>query len=253
MENKDFEMPKGKANEQILVVPIIDASGSMTENGNIGKVNEAMREVAGQLKKVEEDEDVEVLLAPIIFNSDAIWPLPKPVRPNEFVWYDVQASGGTNLGKAYTILSEKLTSKENGGWLDGYKGLAPILLLISDGAPNVGWETGFSTLKQKTWFAKSLRYAIAVEGADRSVLAQFTESTELIFDTEKLRVDLGTIIQKIIYTATIGVSKGTEGKMNPDLPDADKEQRENINKEVVAEVNNIDKNGDDIFFHKQTL
>ena len=49
----DLGVLEGKAQKQILVVPIIDCSGSMTENGNIGRVNEAMREVAPQLVEMD--------------------------------------------------------------------------------------------------------------------------------------------------------------------------------------------------------
>ena len=207
MGNTDFEMPAGKAQQQILVVPIIDASGSMTANGNIGKVNEAMREMAPQLVDIENANNVEIMLAPIIFNNGARWVgllNNEPVRPSNFNWCDVQASGGTDLGSAYGLLREKLTRKENGGWLDGRKGLRPILLLISDGEPNMGWEANFGELKKRGWFKVAMRYAIAVEGASLPVLEAFTGTSETIYDIETLRVDLAVLVRPFIdYTEDI--------------------------------------------------
>ena len=221
MGNTDFEMPVGKAQQQILVVPIIDASGSMTANGNIGKVNEAMREMAPQLVDIENANNVEIMLAPIIFNNGARWVgllNNEPVRPSNFNWCDVQASGGTDLGSAYGLLREKLTRKENGGWLDGRKGLRPILLLISDGEPNMGWEANFGELKKRGWFKVAMRYAIAVEGASLPVLEAFTGTSEAVFDIETFCSDLQWIVQpvwavdddaaKIDYDATVVTGDG---------------------------------------------
>ena len=250
MSNMDFEMPSGKAQQQILVVPIIDGSGSMSANGNMGKVNEAMREMAPQLVDIENANSVEILLAPILFNNGARWvgmPTGEPVRPANFVWYDVQASGGTDLGSAYGLLREKLTRRENGGWLDGRKGLRPILLLISDGEPNMGWEANFDELKKRGWFKVAMRYAIAVEGASLPVLEKFTGTSETIYDTETLRVDLAQLVQMLILGVSQAVSDGGGAVVDTNVSNADADEAQKQG--IIDSVNDgINKNNDEDFF-----
>ena len=198
----NFEI-KAMAKEQILVIPIIDASGGMAGE-KIARINEAMHEMAPQLVDIEQDDNVEILLAPIVFNNCARWMVNEPVRPGNFNWYDVQASGGADLGAAYYLLMEKLTTRRNGGWINARKSLRPVLLLISDGKPSMGWESNLDELKKRRWFKVAMRYAIAVEGASLPVLEAFTGTSETIYDIETLRVDLAVLVRPFIdYTEDI--------------------------------------------------
>ena len=248
MDN-DLGVLPGKAQKQILVVPIIDGSGSMREHGNIGKVNEAMKEVAPQLVEIEQENNVEILLAPILFNNGARWvglPNNEPVRAGQFIWNNVEAAGGTDLGSAYRLLREKLTRRENGGWLEGRKGLRPILLLISDGAPNLGWEPSFDELSKRGWFKVSMRYAIAVEGAVHDVLEKFTGTNETIYDTETLRTDLGSLIQAIVIATSQAVSDG--GGMIVDTTAATANVEDTAKEGIIAAVNDTLTNNDESEF-----
>ena len=250
-EFNDLGNLPGKAQKQLLVVPIIDASGSMTAEGNIGKVNEAMREVAPQLVAVEQDNNVEILFAPLIFNNGARWvglaPGDEPVRPANFNWSDVAATGGTDLGSAYSLLASKLTTKEKGGWIEGRKGLRPVLLLISDGEPNSGWEASFDTLSKRGWFKHSMKYAIAVEGASMPVLEKFTETRETIYDTETLRTNLADLVKAIVLTVSIAVSDGGGAVVNTNIPTGDAEETQKQG--IIDKVNEvISVNDDDDFF-----
>ena len=251
-ENDLGNLP-GKSQKQVLVVPIIDASGSMNAEGNIGKVNEAMREVAPQLVDVENDNNVEILIAPLIFNNGARWvglaPGDEPVRPANFNWSDVVATGGTDLGSAYSLLIKKLTTKENGGWLEGRKGLRPVILLISDGEPNPdsGWERELETLSKRGWFRVAMKYAIAVEGASMPVLEKFTGTRETIYDTETLRTDLGTLIASILKIVSNAVSDGGGAIVNTNIPTTDAEETQKQG--IIDAVNDaISVNDSDDFF-----
>ena len=241
MENyeNNLGMLEGETQKQLLVVPIIDASGSMTQNGNIGRVNEAMREVAPQLVDIEEENNVEILLAPMIFNNDARWiglaPGDEPVRPSNFNWQDVSATGGTNLGDAYSKLRAKLTRRENGGWLDGRKGYRPVLLLVSDGEPNAGWEVNFAELCKRGWFKVAMRYAIAVEGASMPVLEKFTGNCETIYDTNTLRTDLASLIKVLVLTVSQAVSDGTTNVIDATVPVGNED--ETAKQAIVDKVN----------------
>jgi len=249
-QNDIGELP-GKAQKQLLVVPIIDCSGSMTANGNIGRVNEAMREVAPQLVQIETDNKVEILLAPISFSNGARWiglaPGGEPVRPANFAWSDLAASGGTDLGAAYDLLRTKLTRRENGGWLDGRKGLRPILLLISDGEPNDSWEISLNELSKRGWYKEAMKYAIAVEGASRPVLAKFTGTEETIYDTDTLRTDLASLVKAIVLTVSKAVSDGGGAVVDTAISN---EQIDDAAKQSIIDTVNetINVNDSDDFF-----
>ena len=243
----------GKAQRQLLVALIIDTSGSMRENSNIGRVNEAMREVAPQLIEVEQDNNVEILLAPMIFNSSARWvglaPGDEPVRPANFNWQDVSATGTTDLAGAFALLKQKFTIKENGGWFEGRKGLRPIILLVSDGAPDsgCGWERELEELGKRGWFRRAAKLAIAVEGASMPVLEKFTCNSEAIYDTDTLRTDLATLIQALIRIISQAVSEGSPITVDENIPQADAEDA--AQHAIIDRVNQeIGVNNDGDFF-----
>ena len=250
-EMNDLGNLQGKAQRQLIVVPIIDGSGSMNAEGNIGKVNEAMREVAPQLVEIEKNNNVEILLAPIVFNNGARWvglaPGDMPVRPENFNWSDVPATGGTDLGSAYELLAKRLTVTEKGGWIEGRKGLRPVLLFISDGEPNSGWEASFDTLAKRGWFKVAMKYAIAVEGASMPVLEKFTGNRETIYDTETLRTDLATLVKAIVLGVSGAVSDGSAGLVDTNIPTANAEdtEQQSIIKRVDDEIKVND--ADDFF------
>ena len=106
-EEKDFPQT------EVVVIPIIDVSGSMLDDGKINQVNEAMREVPEQRVKINEDAlDGKLLIAPMEFSSGARWfnlSNCKPAEVESFRWIDMQASGVTDLGAAFKLLKEKLT------------------------------------------------------------------------------------------------------------------------------------------------
>lgn len=237
----DLENLPGKAQKQLFVIPIIDRSGSMSSHGNIGKVNDAMKEVAPQLATIENDNEVEILMAPISFANGAQWfglnSENKPVRPADFSWKDLVASGGTDLGAAYNLLHSKLTRTENGGWMEGRKGLRPIILLITDGEPTDEWKAPLAKLGKRGWFKVASKFAIAVEGANMDVLEAFTGNKEAIYDTDTLRTDLASLVKAIVLAASMAVSDAGGELQNadtPDGPDADEAAQQNI----INTVNN---------------
>ena len=243
----DLSFLPAKLQKQLLVVTIVDASESMVENGNIDKVNEAMREVAPQLVAAEWDNNVEILFAPLVFNNGARWvglsADAGPSRPEKFVWEDVTAEGGSDLASAYDLLASKLTTKEKGGWMDGRRGLRPIIFLISNGNVNPGWEESFNDLGAKGWFIYSIKYAIAVEGASMPVLEKFTWTRETIYDIETLRTNLADLVKVIVLTVSAAVSDVGAAFNTTTLPEGDAEEAEK--KKIMDMVDEVMSNSDD--------
>ena len=112
---------------------MIDTSGSM-DGTSIGQVNDAMREVIPDLKDIsDENADAKIKLAVMTFDSNVKWITPAPVDLEDFKWSNLDAGGVTALGEACKELNTKLSRDS---FLQDAVGVyAPVILLISDGAP----------------------------------------------------------------------------------------------------------------------
>lgn len=250
----ELETLSGVAQSEVIVIPIIDVSGSM--NGKkIGKVNEAMAEVPSQLAEIN-DESVEskLLIAPMQFSSGASWfslKNEKPAGVESFRWIDMKAGGLTDLGAAFKLLTEKLTIEEKGGWMKGRGGAAPVLILLSDGGPTDDYQKPLAELKRRGWFNAALKFAVAVgDDADKDVLAEFTGNMEAVIDTEVIRNDLSSIVKAVIVTASktasrsasvsnIGNNATVVSESGPDI-DAQTQQEAIQNVQAALNMDNTD-------------
>ncbi len=235
---------------EVIVIPIIDVSGSMSGE-KIGKVNEAMAEVPEQLAEINNSTlDSKLRIAPMEFSTGARWfdlKNDEPADVEAFRWIDMKASGLTDMGAAFALLNEKLTVREKGGWMEGRGGYAPILILISDGAPTDDYESELAVLKRRGWFRAAVKFAVAVgSDANREVLAKFTGNDEAIIDTETIRLDLASIIKSIIVTASKTVSqtvsstskKALIDKVTDDGPEANEEMQGQAISDVKQDIQN---------------
>lgn len=207
----ELESLGGVAQSEVIVIPIIDVSGSMAGT-RIEKVNDAMSEVPAQLAEINDDSlESKLLIAPMEFSSGARWFALKNNQPAEvesFRWIDMRANGLTDLGAAFKLLAEKLTTEDKGGWMKGRGGAAPVLILISDGGPTDDYKKNLEVLKKRGWFNAALKFAVAVdEGADRNVLAEFTGNMEAVIDTQVIRNDLASIVKAVVVSASKTASK----------------------------------------------
>lgn len=213
---------------EIAVFILVDVSSSM-RGSRIAEVNKAMREVPAQLRKINDELlGSHIVVAPMAFSSGAWWLTSddKPVDPCDFVWRDVQAEGITDMGHAFDLLYDKMTPADNGGWMKGRGGMAPVVILISDGSPTDNYQGSLKRLRTRGWFDVSYKYAVAVGGADKKVLTEFTGLADSVIDTEKLRRDLSSVVQAVVVSASKTASKygsrtGTKlGANNVVLPSA---------------------------------
>ena len=62
---------------------------------------------------------------------------------------------------------------------------APVIILLSDGAPTDDYKLALDEIKKNNWFKHAIKIAIDIEsGSDRSVLAKFTGNPEAILDAK---------------------------------------------------------------------
>lgn len=206
MENRDRMLGEGIARQELHLMFIIDNSGSM-DGEKLGAVNNAIRDVMSIMPEVQEDTaDAVIKISALKFSDDAEWVYSTPQAVNDFKWKDLSAEGGTNLSGAYDELAKWLCKKEKGGQMPDIGGVAPILILMTDGMPtSYDWEERLESLKKKGWFRVALKYALAI-GIDTKeamdVLSKFTGNPETV-----LKVYTAEALRKVIKVIAVTASK----------------------------------------------
>ena len=206
MENKDRMLGEGIARQELHLMFVIDNSGSM-EGEKLGAVNNAIRDVMSIMPEIQEDTaDATIKISALKFSDDAKWVYSTPQVVSEFKWKDLSTEGGTNLSAAYDELSKWLCKKEKGGQMPDIGGVAPILILMTDGMPtSFDWEQHLDSLKKKGWFRVALKYALAI-GIDTQeamdVLSKFTGNPETV-----LKVYTAEALRKVIKVIAVTASK----------------------------------------------
>ena len=177
------------------------------EGEKIAAVNNAIRDVMKIMPEIQEDTaDVDIKISAMTFSDSTNWVYQEPQAPGEFRWNDIDAEGGTNYSLAYDLLGNYLTRKSNGGQMPDLGGVAPIIILMSDGIPtSEDWESHLNQLKKKGWYKVALKYALAIqidsEEAEQ-VLTAFTENPETV-----LKIYTAEALRKVIRVIAVTASK----------------------------------------------
>ena len=133
MENR--ELGEGIVKQELDLLFVIDNSGSMAGE-KLGAVNNAIRDVMAIMPEIQEDtSDVEIRVSAMTFSDTVNWVNAEPKTVADFKWNDVSAEGGTNLSLAYDEMADFLRKRSNGGQMPDLGGVAPIILLMTDGLP----------------------------------------------------------------------------------------------------------------------
>jgi uncharacterized protein YegL len=155
---------------------IADCSGSMSIDGKIQALNNAIRESLPHMRSVaDENPNAEVLVRALAFSSGAQWHVSQPTPVDEFKWDNLTADGVTDLGRALTMLAEQLRIPPMTD-----RALPPVLVLISDGEPTDNFTHGLQMLMAEPWGKKAVRISIAIgEDANLDVLQKFIGHSEM--------------------------------------------------------------------------
>ena len=203
---QENRLGEGIARQELNLIFVIDNSGSM-EGEKIGAVNNAIRDVMSIMPEIQEDtSDALIKVSALVFSDNAKWTYKEPQTVENFKWKDLSIDGGTDLSKAYDELAKFLRKKEKGGQMPDLGGVAPIIILMTDGMPtSYDWEDRLVELKKKGWFKVALKYALAI-GIDTdeamNVLNKFTGNSETV-----LKVYTAEALRKVIKVIAITASK----------------------------------------------
>jgi uncharacterized protein YegL len=149
---------------------IADTSGSMSLDGKIQTLNNAVKEALPHMRAAAgENPEAEVMVHVLQFADRAAW-AREPEEADKFEWEDLNAGGLTAMGEALGKLADQLKMPPM-----PRRGLPPVLVLMSDGQPNDDFEAGLGRLNSEPWARRAVRVAIAIgKDADADVLRQFT-------------------------------------------------------------------------------
>lgn len=187
---------------------MIDTSGSMYGE-KIAAVNDAIRNVLPIITSIDDDNpDAEIKISALTFAGEIDWLTPTPVRAADFKWNDMDADSCTRMGEAIRQLSQQLSHKH--GMLASASGsYAPVIIMLSDGAPTDDFHAEMAAIMSNNWFVHSMRIAIAIgSDADINVLRTFTGNSELVFRVQNIDA-LKNVIKATVVTSTMVASRSS--------------------------------------------
>ena len=189
---------------------LVDTSESM-DGRKIEAVNEAVREVIPAIGKISAaNSGIEIRVAALQFSSGARCVYDESSLPSDFVWHDLSAKGASSdLGAACRELSSRLSGdcliKSASGFC------APAIILLSGSEPTDDFDAGLAELKKNIWFSQAVRIAIAIgDDADEEKLAQFTGSSEAVFNVHNIDALKG-MIRAVALTSSMSGSSHAGG------------------------------------------
>jgi uncharacterized protein YegL len=154
---------------RLPVYLLVDVSGSMSGEP-IEQVKNGIQMLVAALR--QDPYALETAwLSVITFGSsaDVVVPLTELTA---FQPPNLSISGSTNLGDGLKLLADraaseltKTTPTTKGDW-------KPMVFLMTDGAPDSGWQQGLARFKQEKW---GLVVCCSVDGGDENVLKQISE------------------------------------------------------------------------------
>lgn len=195
------------ARRTMVLFFVVDTSGSMMGQ-KIGSVNDAIRETVPDLKDLSTNNpDAAIKIAAMQFDTNVNWLYPQPIDSENFQWNDLQANGLTSFGAALKELNHKLSKSQ---FLQEAAGsFAPVIILLSDGAPTDEYKSALEEIKKNNWFKHAIKIAIAIgNDADKNVLVEFTGNSEAVLEVHN-RAMLKAFIRFVSVTSSQVNSKSS--------------------------------------------
>jgi uncharacterized protein YegL len=151
------------------VLIVADVSGSMSVDGKILALNQAIREMVAAFAASDEVR-AEIHVGVVAFGGEAAW-MHVELQPASMVqWQDMQAAGRTPMGAALGLAADLIENKD----AIPSRAYRPTVVLISDGLPTDDWKQGLKRFTGQGRASKAERLALAIGAdADEAMLGQF--------------------------------------------------------------------------------
>ena len=194
------------AKQKLNVVVMVDCSKSM-QGERIAQVNNALRDIKTHLINMQdENSNVDFYMTVITFSTEAFYLNGDRCKAVEdFNFKDIKGGGWSNLHLAYQKLEEILKKESKGGIMPDFGGVAPIILLMTDGHPTKFPLTEeMAALKKLPWYKVALKYGIAIALKDErthKVLREFVNGNGDVLECYDAKL-LEKIIKIIVLTAS---------------------------------------------------
>ncbi|HPQ71352.1 MAG TPA: VWA domain-containing protein [bacterium] len=166
------------------VIILADVSGSMSVNGKIDILNDAVSEMITTFAE-EDDTRAEIHVAVITFGGEGA-KLHKPLESASSVsWESMAAVGHTPMGEAFTITKQLIEDRD----VIPSRAYRPTIVLISDGAPTDDWQPPLSMLLSSDRASKAARFAMGIgEDANKETLQAFLGDNQTrVFEAHEAR------------------------------------------------------------------
>ncbi len=224
--------------QKLNVILIVDTSTSM-RGERIGQVNRAIREIKDYLCNLEaENSCVDFYLTVLTFSTKAeFFGGQREYAVKNFPVADIYAGGWSNLHLGYEALEPLLKKEKNGGMMPDYGGVAPIILLMTDGHPTEPSDVQMEALNKLPWFRVALRYGIAIELNDKrtiNCLQAFVGNNGDVIECYDARL-LKRIIRIIVFTASKVKSSSANVGGHGVVPSVNEEVRQEV-QQAIADV-----------------
>ena len=194
------------AKQRLNLIILVDCSKSM-QGERIRQVNSALRDIKTHLVDMQnQNSNVDFYVSVITFSTDAYFLNgDKSKEVENFDFKDIKGGGWSNLHIAYQRLADILKKESKGGIMPEFGGVAPIILLMTDGHPSkYPLVEEMSALKKLPWYNVAIKYGIAIELKDErthKVLQEFVNGNGDViecFDSKMLQ----SLIKIIVLTAS---------------------------------------------------
>jgi uncharacterized protein YegL len=209
MSLKKFTVSKARA---LPVIILADTSGSMSVDGKIAALNEAVQNMVSTFRQ-ESARQAEIQVGLITFGGDkAEMHLPLAKASEIEAMQPLDAIGRTPMGHAFELATEVLEDKE----LITSRDYRPVLILLSDGIPTDSWQAGLERLTTSERGQKASRFAMAIGAeANIDVLEAFNNDLEApVFKANEAR-DIHRFFRAVTMSVTARSQSRTPNELAP--------------------------------------
>jgi uncharacterized protein YegL len=157
------------------VLLLADVSGSMSTNGKIDTMNDAVEEMLESFG-AEDNTRAEIHVSVITFGKEGA-KVHHPLAPaSEVRWSRMTAAGGTPMGAALDAATSMIEDRAQ----IPSRAYRPTIILVSDGQPTDEWQTPLKRLLDAERASKAARFAMGIgDDADTAMLAAFLATAEV--------------------------------------------------------------------------